>query len=463
MKKILTAATAALLVTNSTFAGDYLANTNYSVSFLRNPSQGAKTDIASAFSNPAGMALLSKDGFHISLNGMSAYQTRRIDATTGFWTLDGQETTQTFEGKASAPFIPSIFAAYKKDNWAISGGFAVTGGGGKASFSNGLPMFNALVIGGIYQSTSDKTYLGYNEVLNKKLFPLRPSSYDINTSLDGHQYIYGGQLGFSYKFNDWFSAYVGGRMNYVSAGYKGFIKVNSKLPAVPALQPISDKLNNTGVELDVEQTGWGLTPIIGADFKFNRLNIGLKYEFVTKMNIENKTQTFNVGPYEAQMAAYKDGVNTPNDLPGMLSVAGEYQILPTLRIGAEWHLFNDKGAGMAEDKQQSLKHNTLEYIAGIEWDVNKYLTLSGGYQNTNYGVSDEFQRDTNFYCDSYSVGLGARIHLNQSLNLDLGYFWTNYSDYTVQYSKYKNAAPVSGKDVYSRTNKVFGLGVNYSF
>lgn len=39
-----------------------------------------------------------------------------------------------YKGKAAAPVIPSVFAAYKKGDWTISGFFAITGGGGKASF-----------------------------------------------------------------------------------------------------------------------------------------------------------------------------------------------------------------------------------------------------------------------------------------------------------------------------------------
>ena len=42
-------------------------------------------------------------------------------------------------------------------------------------------------------------------------------------------------------------------------------------------------------ELDCDQTGWGVTPILGLDFKMNKWNIGVKYEFNTKLNVENKT------------------------------------------------------------------------------------------------------------------------------------------------------------------------------
>ena len=41
------------------------------------------------------------------------------------------------------------------------------------------------------------------------------------------------------------------------------------------------------IDLDCKQTGWGITPIIGADLKFNKLNIGLKYEFKANLNLEN--------------------------------------------------------------------------------------------------------------------------------------------------------------------------------
>ena len=107
-----------------------------------------------------------------------------------------------------------------------------------------------------------------------------------------------------------------------------------------------------------------------------------------------------------------------------------------------------------------------EYLIGAEWDINKLLTISGGYQKTDYGLSDDFQSDTSFSCDSYSVGFGGRINLSKALSLDVAYFWTTYSDYTKNNPRglaSGNTANVVDKDVYSRTNKVFGVSVNYKF
>ena len=139
-----------------------------------------------------------------------------------------------------------------------------------------------------------------------------------------------------------------------------------------------------------------------------------------------------------------------------------YEFLPTLRATVEYHHYFDKKARMADNKQELLSGDTNEYLAGIEWDAHKYITLSAGYQNTDYGLSDEFQTDTSFYCDSYSLGFGARINFNQAWSLDVAYFWTNYKDYTKESANY-NGLPFAGTDVYSRSNKTFGLSLNYKF
>ena len=453
MKKSLLIGATALIVSIPTFAGDYLTNTNQHAAFLRMVARGASIDVDGVYSNPAGLSFLEKDGFHLSLTGQSAYQTRSIAATSGLWTMNGKETTQHFKGTASAPFIPSFHGVYKKDRWSISAGFAITGGGGKASFSNGLPMFNALTIGGI---ASNQQLAIANEGK-----PVTPNMYSINTAMDGKQYIYGVQLGASYRINNWLSVYAGGRMNYVKSGYEGYLKAISTIelnPQMPAGTPLMN------LALDCEQTGWGVTPIIGADVKLGKWNFGAKYEFKSNLNIENKTNKLEApGVPEEVLKPYANGEQTPNDIPAFLSVAAGYEILPNLRASVEYHFFDDKQAGMLQDRQKKLQHGTHEYLAGIEWDAIKYITISGGFQKTTYGLSDGFQTDTSFYCSSYSLGFGARVHFNEALSMDIAYFWTNYSDYTKVEESYYNMLPMKGSNVYSRTNKVFGLSLNYQF
>ena len=117
---------------------------------------------------------------------------------------------------------------------------------------------------------------------------------------------------------------------------------------------------------------------------------------------------------------------------------------------------------MADDRQKELKHGTHEILAGIEYDINDKFTISCGGQRTDYGLSDGYQQNTSFACDSYSIGLGGAWDINEKIRLNAGYFCTIYSDYTHEQAKYLGT-DYSGKDVYSRTNHVIGLGIDYKF
>ncbi|MGL4520475.1 MAG: OmpP1/FadL family transporter [Phocaeicola sp.] len=444
MKKFTLVSALSLMVSIPTFGGGILTNTNQHAAFLRMVARGASIGVDGVYSNPAGLAFLPNDGFHLSLTTQSAYQTRNIDASYNVPVLTGsslstQSINKHYAGTASAPVIPSFQAAYKKGDWTFSAGFAITGGGGKASFDEGLPMFTSLA----------QSSLG--------MLGLSPEMYDLKSAMDGKQYIFGLQLGATYKINEWLSVFGGGRMNYVSSGYEGFLHADhTQLGRLVNLQ------------LDCAQTGWGITPIIGANAKVGNFLLAAKYEFRSNLNIENKTKTLEA-PEGVDVSAYADGVNTPHDIPAFLSLSVGYSILPTLRATVEYHHFDDKNAGMAGNKQNYLTKGTNEYLAGIEWDATKMFTFSCGYQNTDYGLSDNFQSDTSFYCDSYSIGLGAQVRLTERLKLDVGYFWTNYDNYTKNVADYTGLGEklpslnLEGSNIYSRTNKVFGISAEYRF
>ena len=148
MNKLKLAALALLLSSaTTTFAGGLVTNTNQNINFLRNPARDGAIGIDGVYYNPAGVAFLDQ-GFHLSLNIQNAHQTRTITSTNPVFALgkknDGN-VTKTFEGKADAPIIPSVQAAYNKDKWSFQFNFAITGGGGKCEFENGLGSFESVV------------------------------------------------------------------------------------------------------------------------------------------------------------------------------------------------------------------------------------------------------------------------------------------------------------------------------
>lgn len=454
-------------------AGGILTNTNQHIHFLRMVARGASTDIDAVYSNPAGLGWYGHDGWSLSLNVQNVAQHRDIDARytvndfTGLLkepaTGIGTETfSHRYGGRASAPVVPSLFAVYHGGRWTASGSFAIVGGGGKASFDEGLPMFESAIRFGLTNSTALsalKEAVGSQSVTQL---------YDIASAMNGKQYIYGLQLGLTYRINDVLSVFAGGRMNYFDGNYEGYADAVLKPDYQPYFQAATGRTDRSlyHMELDCDQTGWGLTPIVGLSARLHGLTLGIKYEFMTALNLENKTRR-NSDP-KGTLAAFAHGVNTPSDVPALLTLAAGYQFLPTLRGTVEYHHFYDRHAGMADDKQKALRHGTNEYAAGVEWDAAQWATISLGGQRTDYGLSDDFQYDTSFSCDSYSLGFGASLHLSKRFDINVAYFQTFYSDYTKPYINEQQTAAgtvtaVSGRNVYSRTNKVFGIGIDYRF
>lgn len=474
-KSKLVAIAALCMSTSALFAGGILTNTNQSVHFLRNPARDASTEIDAVYTNPAGLIKLT-DGFHFSFNNQSAFQTRTITSTSPIFKMNGGLDTKTFEGKASAPIIPSLQGAYRKGRWVLSGALAVVGGGGKATFDQGLPSFEAIAGSSVVMINSVPNPLDPT----KKLY--KANQYEVDQHMEGSNFIYGGQLGGTYKINDMFSAYAGFRLNIVSNKYEGYmrgLKTNitpfdapgyspeMTYNAKPLLQAIAGNTglpvtqraaagisakasSDEGAMLESKQSGWGVAPILGFNFNYqDRLNIGVKYEFKTALDVENDTKIDDTG-------MFADGVNTAYDVPAYFAIGASYKIIPSLTASVGYHHFFDSDAKMQDDKQKDAG-STNEYLAGVEYQIDKMFLVSAGGQITRYGVGDIFQKDLSFSCNSYSIGLGGAVNISPTVRLNVGYFWTTYSDYT------KEPGGGTSKDIFSRTNKVFGAGVDFSF
>jgi len=418
------------------WAGGLMTNTNYHIAFDRMMARGATHEIDAAYSNPAGLAW-GHEGWQLSFNWQHPNQNRDIKTTFPLFT--DEDHTHKFPGKASAPFVPALFASYKHGNWAVSAMLGIVGSGGKVTYNEGLPMFNAPLMTLIYKQSSGK---------------ITPDLYTIDSKVEGKQFIYGGQANFAYRFTDWLAASVGFRVSYYDGYYRGHVLAKM----------LAADVTLADVRLDCDQRGWGFNPIIGVNYYRNGLTLAARYEFRTKLNIPNKTNE-NSDP-DGTLTAFKDGVKTRYDMPALLSVAAGYEFTPKLRATLEYHFFDDKNAEMAGDRQKMLKRGTNEVLAGVEYDINHIFTVSGGGQRTIYGLTDDYQSNTSFACNSWSVGVGGAANITKSLRVNVGYFITLYSDYTKHVEAgspgYCNTT-LEGTDVYSRTNGVFGLGVDYKF
>lgn len=526
MKKLkLVSLAIAMACATPSFAGGLLTNTNQHVAFNRMMSREASIGIDGVYYNPAGVVFMG-EGHHLAINWQLAYQTRSIENDYALFknNVNNSITPRTFKGEAFAPVIPSFQYAYNKGRWSLQASFALTGGGGKCTFDNGLGSFEKIVAetamaacklaGAVDQMASQygvpAVFTGENAFGTK-------GQYSYNSYMHGRQYYYGLSVGAAYKFSDNFSAFAGVRGVYASTNYYGYvedIKVGN-MPLYKVLDPTKETAAN--IELSCDQSGVGFTPIIGVDFKTGKWNFAAKYEFKTRIRLKNKSvnQAPSIGnlpdnlrnayiaggvpeqaadailknatiqramgqlktqfdsELEEAIGEYEDGKKIAGDIPAYLALGVGYSPVNAVRVNAGFHWFDDKHATSYNNRQEKLKRGTLEYNAGVEVDVNKKITLSTGWQNTNYGLPDEnldtptskrYMDDKSFVVSSNSVAVGGVYHINKKMDLNVAYFHTFYqhkkTSEKVQLSAEKS---INYSSDYTRNNNVFAVGLDINF
>lgn len=535
--------TAAIASSSVSFAGGFLTNTNQNVAFNRMMSREASIGIDGVYYNPAGVVFLG-DGHHLSINWQLAYQDRTIKNDYSLFTnnVNNPITPREFKGEAFAPVIPSFQYAYNKGRWSFQGNFALTGGGGKCTFDNGLGSFERIVAETAMAACGlARTVDGaLGSVLGREVSMLGSDQafgaggkYSYNSYMHGRQYYFGLSLGAAYKVSDNFSVFGGVRGIYATTNYYGYVEdINvGNMPLYMVLDPT--KKDAANIELSCDQNGIGFTPIIGVDFKTGKWNFSAKYEFKTRMRLKNKsvnlvpsignlpanlssqmtqilTAQFTQAGLPAEQAAakaeaaatavlanqtvqktmlglknqfdteldeaigeYADGKKIAADIPAYLSVGVGYSPIDPLRINVGFHFFDDKNAKAYNNRQEKLDHGTLEYNAGVEYDINKKFTVSAGWQSTNYGLPEEeattskdkrFMDDKSFVTSSNSVGLGGVWHFNKKMSFTVAYFHTFYQHKkTTESVELMPGNAINYSADYSRNNNVFAAGIDINF
>ena len=482
MKKLFLIGATALMVSNSTFAGGILTNTNQNAAFLRNPARGAVIAIDGVYSNPAGIAFMPQ-GFHLSVSWQAAWQKRLMDVNNSLFGMnaDGKGASRTFEGVAKAPVIPSFQAAYViNDKWSVSAQFAVGGGGGKCEFAEGLPMFEELI---------GSAAAGINAQVNPDS---KQFSYALNQNLTGEQYFYGLQIGGTYKIAENLSVFGGVRTVLASCNYTGAInnfKVNgidaknfaptfaqayqlavdaakqaaaagnaqaaSQYQAAATKAGMVAQLTKEDLTLDCSQSGIGFTPIIGIDWNLGKLNLAAKYEFRTKINLENDSK--NSSNVDVLMAQYANGAKNRSDIPAILTLGAMYQITDNVRAMGGFHYYWDKDAKGTPIKKGD---NTWEANLGIEWDVNDKVLLSLGGQRTQYGFDDTDMQDTNFNISSSAICVGGAYKFTEKIKLNVGYMHSFYGNH--KFERTTESGLKTACD-YTRKNDVVGASLDITF
>jgi len=439
------------------YAGGIVTNSNQSTQYVRMLARDASTSIDAVYYNPAGLTRLA-DGFHVSLSNQSIFQKKTIENTYPYL------NEKKYVGDVVVPAFPDLYLAYKKEKLAIGFGFQPNAGGGTAKFDTGLPSFEI-------------PYASIPTILSAMYGAGFCEHYSADIQFEGSSVFWGAQLNASYAINEIVSASLGARMVFAKNTYKGHIKDIMIDPKHPLLNPSGGLMSASAFftaagnaayaamtsdqEVDVVQTGFGYTPILGLNLNLGeKLNIGMKYEFRTKLELENDTKKDLVVPQ------FADGAKVRSDVPALLSVGATYKVLPQMRVSGGFHYFFDKNATIekAPGVEKDIDGNMYEISVGGEYDITEKILISAGYLYARTGVGTGYQTDLSHSLTSSTVGFGGEFKVTEKLDLNLGMLYTMYtsdaknSSYTLPTTQVINY-----KETYNRTNIDFSIGFTYHF
>ena len=218
-------------------------------------------------------------------------------------------------------------------------------------------------------------------------------------------------------------------------------------------------------ELQVEQTGSGITPFVGVDFNFMEGNLGLalKYEMKTNMNVTTKVIKDDLG-------LYKDGEEVPAEMPAMFSAGLRYN-MGGLKLQTGFHYYFDKAAKYGKRNAAGefvtngeettfagstdktlLAGNSTEFAIGLQYDISSMFGVSAGFLMTKTNPNSVYQSSLSYTLPTKTIGFGFVVHPTSKLDIDLGVSTTSYDEYEKDFGAYK--------ETYDKTALVFALGAS---
>ncbi len=356
------------------FAGSVDHNNNFSAGYVRTFNRNAVTDAAdAAVYNPAGTVKL-EDGLYVSAHNQSVLKNYYHESSA-----------DKYSAKNPTFFLPSAFVVYSSGSWAAFGAFTVPGGGGSLKYDDGIADLN-------------------------ETLPLDP----YGPSADLFAAYYAGTVGGAYAITDMFSFSLGGRFIFTT---QKWIFENETIPPAP-FAPYDVK-----TLLETKATSSGFCGIFGVDITpVSGLNIGIRYETVTKLEWEYKEVK---GPLQAGLGI-SEGDKYDRDLPPLLGVGVSYQVLPKLRVDSSFMYYFNSSADWDGDEDDY--DNGFEIGASAEYDVLSNLRASLGFLYTDQGADPDSYVYLNPSLQAITVCGGGVYDFSDAFSLELGVAGIFYSE-----------------------------------
>ncbi|WP_319229388.1 hypothetical protein [Draconibacterium orientale] len=215
-------------------------------------------------------------------------------------------------------------------------------------------------------------------------------------------------------------------------------------------------------EVKTKQKGVGVAPILGFNYSPNDdWTVALKYEFKTKLTLENETDVDDMG-------LFPDGAESSNDVPAIFSAGLGYRGIDWLEAQLSYTKYFDKGVDygyntrystLGEMVHRDIDKNYYELALGLQFNVSNNFAFSVGGMRSKNGVTPEYQSDFSFSNSSYTLAGGIMWKITDKLTFDAGVLNTFYQDDTVAFS---HAGVGTYNETYGKTTTSIAAGISYS-
>lgn len=443
MKRITTTILFSAMACGTLFAQPIVENlSSSSAVVVRDPARQSSTEVDAAIYNPAGTAF-AKEGLSFSVSGIA-----------NFGQIKANDGTKSYKIRENY-VMPSVQLAFKKDKWAFSGSFA-SEGGYRRNYKDESPILDGIV--GLFNEYLPNSNVsnglqsaGLVAELHEILYETPDIGMDADDELRLSQYsaksrLYNWtiRLGAAYEILPNLSAYVGMRLNRVSwkaqpkygmevynpssetstpfAEYSKNASENIEnyldesyqetkeylLERLDAYETVSNLLTNaSSYATSHTESGWGIAPVIGLDYKGKAFNVGMKYEFGSHINI---------------------GDGEDFTLPAIMSLGGNWQALRWLNIAVGGDLYF-KSAGnpfcafddeLYWDASVSATFTCSKSLkANIGWQIGKQFAWEEDFSYRNVS-SINIKININKYAFPHKFSAGIRYAFTDKISVDLG-------------------------------------------
>lgn len=460
------------LITCEVFAGGVENKTNMSTGYLRNPSRNAECERPeAAFYNIAGTAFL-KEGWYFEIGDQIVFKEYANELATNNSFASYEVKDYKSNDETTVFFYPDFDFVYKHDRWSIFLTFGVYAGGGSLSYSEGTSATSLMFLNGANKLGSEAAKYGLaanmiksaqasyqNDVTNNfggseeaalqyiQANPDSPlaqaygivtkygsnlDSYEANKnayetaagaslkmaqkhSLDVTSLTLGGQLGASYLVTPWLS---------LSAAYR--YTYGTQDMVLKCDDPTFEAINKSN-EISYQAKGFGQSMVFGIHAKppvVPGLDLSVQYQTLSRID-------YDVDNVKGDVAKFYDITNDSKfrtDLPAVLNLGAGYRILDPLYVSLSFNYYFNDFAHQDSILSSTDYDNSWEIAGGIDYKINKAISLSAGVAYSNQGITDDSNSTFNPVLDSLTIGCGLEITPVDNLTVTASALYAKYYD-----------------------------------